>query len=215
MFHASLSVPEPQDQMTPLHTNLYLYWGWFLRRGAGYNPTNTEVQYYLQSLYPESRFLDGLPPSLLLCCSSYPYYSARTSGSAQPAYSACVEGRMFHASLSVPEPQDQMTPLHTNLYLYWGWFLRRGAGYNPTNTEVQYYLQSLYPESRFLDGLPPSLLLCCSSYPYYSARTSGSAQPAYSACVEGRMFHASLSVPEPQDQMTPLHTNLYLYWGGS
>ena len=33
MFHASLSVPEPQDQMTPLHTNLYLYWGWFLRRG--------------------------------------------------------------------------------------------------------------------------------------------------------------------------------------
>ena len=157
MFHASLSVPEPQDQMTPLHTNLYLYWGWFLRR-AGYNPTNTEVQYYLQSLYPESRFLDGLPPSLLLCCSSYPYYSARTSGSAQPAYSACVEGRMFHASLSVPEPQDQMTPLHTNLYLYWGWFLRR-AGYNPTNTEVQYYLQSLYPESRFLDGLPP---LCCS-----------------------------------------------------
>ena len=65
MFHASLSVPEPQDQMTPLHTNLYLYWGWFLRR-AGYNPTNTEVQYYLQSLYPESRFLDGLPP---LCCS--------------------------------------------------------------------------------------------------------------------------------------------------
>ena len=92
--------------------------------------------------------------------------------------------------------------------------LKEGAGYNPTNTEVQYYLQSLYPESRFLDGLPP---LCCSVAHHIRiiARERLAARNLPTQRVEGRMFHASLSVPEPQDQMTPLHTNLYLYWGGS